>query len=235
MFAASKLNGKYSFKYFMPVNAGDSATPWSYMAVVPVSEVMASANRMILYCIIIALFFLTGISIASYYFAESIIKPLKETISMADAIAEGNLTVTVPDRTLGRPDEIGQMSRALQTMITHLSSIIGKVRTSSGRLSASSADISTATRPYQTPPRTLLPRQRRSPRQLKNYQPAWTMCRYSRQNNQTCSGDFPHSLKHCRPCLKKAVQSLPKPGNLPAISKTERNQAAKPFPSWKKA
>ena len=81
--------------------------------------------------------------------ARSITRPLARAVTVAQTVAEGNLTSDI-DAT--SPDETGQLLRALQRMNASLVDIVSKVRfsadsiaTGSGQIAAGNADLSQRT------------------------------------------------------------------------------------------
>ncbi|MBL0727699.1 methyl-accepting chemotaxis protein [Piscinibacter sp. HJYY11] len=71
---------------------------------------------------------------------RSIRQPLEESIRVAGAIAEGDLTQTISTT---RKDEFGSLMRALQHMNESLGRVVGNVRSSTDSISTASAEIAT--------------------------------------------------------------------------------------------
>ncbi|WP_308296464.1 methyl-accepting chemotaxis protein [Rhizobacter sp. J219] len=71
---------------------------------------------------------------------RSIRQPLQESIRVAGAIAEGDLTQSISTT---RRDEFGSLMRALQHMNESLGRVVGNVRASTDSISTASAEIAT--------------------------------------------------------------------------------------------
>jgi len=68
-------------------------------------------------CVVLTLVFVLAVVAVSRVAVESLIVPLGEAVRVADRVAAGNLTVTLP--TAG-PDEVGQLLRAMERMVSNL-------------------------------------------------------------------------------------------------------------------
>lgn len=80
------------------------------------------------------------IAILIFFMRMSIIKPIQETVKMAENIADGNLSVKeIETKT---EDEIGILGRALNKMKNNLKDMISKVKESAGEVSMGSENIS---------------------------------------------------------------------------------------------
>jgi methyl-accepting chemotaxis protein len=75
----------------------------------------------------------------SYWIQISITRPLNQAVGIANALAEGDLTVKI---TVTSNDETGQLLAAMQAMIGKLSQVIGEVRGSADALSSASEEVS---------------------------------------------------------------------------------------------
>jgi len=76
--------------------------------------------------------------VAAWRIALSITRPLAEATAVAQAIAQGDLTRNL---TVHGKDETGQLSTALNDMLTQLRDIVGQVRLSSDSIATGSAQI----------------------------------------------------------------------------------------------
>ncbi len=70
---------------------------------------------------------------------RSVTRPLGVALTAANALAEGNLAVRVEATSR---DEVGQLMRAMQSMIARLAQIIGEVRGAADNLASASAEVS---------------------------------------------------------------------------------------------
>ncbi|MGD0282697.1 MAG: methyl-accepting chemotaxis protein [Dissulfurispiraceae bacterium] len=76
----------------------------------------------------------------NYLVTRSITQPMDKAVSIANALAEGDLTVKIE---VDGKDEAGRLLSAMQTMVISLRAITGKINTSSGTIASSSEELST--------------------------------------------------------------------------------------------
>ncbi|MDO8989313.1 MAG: MCP four helix bundle domain-containing protein, partial [Sideroxyarcus sp.] len=75
----------------------------------------------------------------AWWITRSITKPLNEAVSVANQLAEGDLTAKIE---VTSKDETGQLLLAMQSMTEKLSQVIGEVRSSADALSSASEEVS---------------------------------------------------------------------------------------------
>lgn len=88
---------------------------------------------------IFALLLAVGISI---YAGRQISKPLKDASLIAGEIAGGNLNVHLPERFVGRKDEVGDLARSLKKMLEDLRGLVKEINQNSAQIAASSQQLS---------------------------------------------------------------------------------------------
>ncbi|MEW5904555.1 MAG: MCP four helix bundle domain-containing protein, partial [Pseudomonadota bacterium] len=96
---------------------------------------VAARNLMTLLSIVAALL---AIGIA-FWVTRSITRPLGEAVGVANALAEGDLTVRIE---VSSEDETGQLLQAMQSMVGKLSQIVGEIRGAAENLSSASEEVS---------------------------------------------------------------------------------------------
>lgn len=79
--------------------------------------------------------------IAAIYFATTISKPITVAVEKSNVIANLDITKDISEKLLNRKDEIGDLSRALQSITTSLREVISDISQSSEQLSASSEEL----------------------------------------------------------------------------------------------
>ena len=77
----------------------------------------------------------------AYFIAKSITKPLEEVVSLADRLANGDLTKKL---NLLRKDEIGQLSRSIDKAVGNLNTNLQVIRNNSNSLTNQSSDLQSA-------------------------------------------------------------------------------------------
>ena len=96
-----------------PVKTGG----WTFAAVAPKAEILASVHRLRTTLILIGLLALLLIGGALSWVAARIARPVQEVADAAERIAEGDLTVEIE---AGGNDEVGRMAGAFGRMVTAL-------------------------------------------------------------------------------------------------------------------
>ncbi|RCW47712.1 MULTISPECIES: methyl-accepting chemotaxis protein [unclassified Halanaerobium] len=128
------LEGKELLQHYMPYN------DYIIVTALPTSEYQSALDtyrNKILITILIAIIIAT---IVVFMVTSSVVKPLKNAISFAEEIADGNLSVA--ELKVKTKDEVGKLSEALNNMLKSLKSLVGQVIDMSGNLSASSEELS---------------------------------------------------------------------------------------------
>jgi methyl-accepting chemotaxis protein len=82
--------------------------------------------------ILIALF-------TAFYLTRGIVKPINEAVAVANALAQGDLTITVESKS---KDETGMMMAAIATMVDKLKHVVGDVMAAADNVSAGSQELS---------------------------------------------------------------------------------------------
>ncbi|MDU0458673.1 MAG: methyl-accepting chemotaxis protein [Geobacteraceae bacterium] len=94
------------------------------------------ALRVMLPIVLVA--FIIGV-VAALLITRSIKKPVNEGVTVANALAAGDLTVSIE---VASKDEIGQLMGALKNMVEKLKQVVGEVMTASDNVAAGSLELS---------------------------------------------------------------------------------------------
>lgn len=89
-----------------------------------------------------ALIIMAMASIAAWITSRSVAVSVRGTEKVIGALADGNLTLDVEEKLLGRNDEIGDMARSVEKLKQELFEIISDIKKSSGILNASGESLS---------------------------------------------------------------------------------------------
>ncbi|PTD95555.1 methyl-accepting chemotaxis protein [Pseudothauera lacus] len=100
------------------------------------AELAAQSRTLMITLSLIAVILGAGFA---FFIARSISRPLNEAVEVANALAEGDLTVKVEATSR---DEVGQLLSAMHNMVGKLSQIIGEVRGAADNLSSASEEVS---------------------------------------------------------------------------------------------
>ncbi len=121
-------------KAFTNVPLGNSGGVWIYATEVPEAEVMESTNRMIMMISIIGGIGLAAAAVIIVILSGNISRPIKAMCKTANKIADGDLTVSVPNKFRRRKDEIGDLSNDIQRMQDSLSATVRGINNASNSL-----------------------------------------------------------------------------------------------------
>lgn len=117
-------------------------TGWSVALSIPDTEFMAPVYHIRNLLLIIGFFAIIGGIIASLIFARSISIKLKESVSFAAHVAAGDLTASL---NIDRGDEIGQLGKSLNEMVSRLNNVVGEVLSASTNVTSGSEQLSIIT------------------------------------------------------------------------------------------
>ncbi len=118
-YSYSDLLQKEAFHAYAPVQIGDTGTPWSLAIVVPRAFIMAEANRMLFYSIVVAVLGLVILAWVIYLVAARIANPLARTTDLLNTLSVGDLKSAKTLQVKGE-DEIAQMADSLNKLVTGL-------------------------------------------------------------------------------------------------------------------
>lgn len=137
------VDGVRYFGYYVPVFQGDDSNE-------PVGMVFAGINKNeTLYSVLSIVFYMTVIVlviaiigiVGAGLISNTISRVLKYEITSLEYLAMGNLNVQIDKKNLQRKDEIGDLSRAIDTLKTDLRSVIGGISESTNLLISSSDSL----------------------------------------------------------------------------------------------
>lgn len=124
-----------------PVVMPGIATSWTIGIEVPESVFLKNANKIFYRSILLGVLGLVLIYILVYVVASQIVKPVNQSVDFAHEIAQGNLKATLE---MTQNDEIGDLARSLQEMVTNLKTIILDVIKSSDEINSSGNELSSS-------------------------------------------------------------------------------------------
>jgi methyl-accepting chemotaxis protein len=75
----------------------------------------------------------------AFYLTRGIVRPINEAVGIANALAQGDLTITVESKS---KDETGMMMAALATMVERLKHVVGDVMSAADNVSSGSQELS---------------------------------------------------------------------------------------------
>lgn len=108
---------------FHPIFVGESDSPWSVCVSVPVSQILAAANKVFWRAVLFGLFGLLFLSFMVSLLSSRIIGPVEETTRQLTRLSTGQINDFDIQATSAR-DEIGAMTRALHSLSNRLKAVI---------------------------------------------------------------------------------------------------------------
>lgn len=114
-------------------------TTWSLALAVMDSEVMAGVNQLRDLTILLSVVFILLGMAAVYIIARSITRPLKKLVTVADKLADCDLTGTVD---ITSKDEVGVLAKSFSVMNDNLNDIMANINTASGQVAAGARQVS---------------------------------------------------------------------------------------------
>lgn len=133
-------NNKDLYAGYAPIEKSE----WIFVITADESEVLASIPEMqaIIYKV---LAIVAAISVVVVYiFGSNIINPVILAVSHSKKIASLDLTQDVPSKFLKKKDEIGDLAKALQTIMDELRKIVAEISNTSSQVLAASEELSSA-------------------------------------------------------------------------------------------
>ena len=137
------VDGVMYFGYYVPVFQGDDSNEPVGMVFAGINknETLYSVLRIVFYMTVIVLVIAIIGIVGAGLISSTISRVLKSEITNLEYLAMGNLNVQIDKKNLQRKDEIGDLSRAIDTLKTDLRSVIGGISESTNLLISSSDSL----------------------------------------------------------------------------------------------
>ncbi len=130
-------NGEKLYAGYAPIQGTD----WIFVITAGEDEVLSAIpvlqNRILTVVVIILLISI----VIAYTIGNSITKPIIKTVHHSEKISNLDVSVNVEQKYLKRKDEIGILSRALQSITDSIRGIVGDISNSSEQLAAASEEL----------------------------------------------------------------------------------------------
>ncbi|MGI5891479.1 MAG: methyl-accepting chemotaxis protein [Bacillota bacterium] len=130
--------GQEEYMGYSPV--GD--TGWGIALTSPASEIFKNIddlrNFMLILC---AAFIVVGVLIA-FFIAKSISMPIEASVQHAGMLAKGDFSIEIPQATMKRKDEIGQLARAFDSLASSLNEVMANISVAADQVAAGSRQVS---------------------------------------------------------------------------------------------
>ncbi len=125
------INGQPFFAAYIPHKNSDGKIIGMFFAGQPSASVEKYITSVVMSMVILSLVLVAIVCVIIIFLANKLVKALVDVEDVIDRMAEGDLTVEVPERVLKRKDEIGFMGQSLLGTITKLGDILKNIQEAS--------------------------------------------------------------------------------------------------------
>ncbi|MCM1330200.1 MAG: methyl-accepting chemotaxis protein [Ruminococcus sp.] len=123
---------------FLSYSPIDNTDGWVIGVTTEVSEWLGDTTIAVLITILLGIANIVGASLVCIFTAREIANPIKETVSVMNAVAEGNLDVSIHHKS---EDETGQLAESINSTVTSLNDYIGEISRLCRQLAEGNFDI----------------------------------------------------------------------------------------------
>ncbi|WP_088189427.1 methyl-accepting chemotaxis protein [Desulfosporosinus sp. FKA] len=135
-------NNEY-YRLYEPIIIGHTTTPWSLEITVPMATILAQANSIRNFSIIVALIAILVIGLVIYLVSGGITKPIIQTSEVLKDISQGDGDLTKRLNVVSN-DEVGKLAQHFNRFIGDIHSIVKEVTDTASTLGATSEELSAA-------------------------------------------------------------------------------------------
>ena len=134
------INGTPYYGYYVPITQNGSVVGMAFSGT-PSTEIDAFIQQKTTLIVTVCLVVLAIIIVLGLVFALSITRTIKSVEQVINEMTKGNLKITVNEKARKRGDELGSITRELETFVQELTSVIGNVKESSRVLFTSGTSL----------------------------------------------------------------------------------------------
>ncbi|WP_090092284.1 methyl-accepting chemotaxis protein [Clostridium uliginosum] len=121
--------------------AKSSISDWTVVNIVYQDELFAASNKLLVVMLVIAFVITVILSLAIYFAASHLIKPLTKLSKFADDVSTGDLSGSVE---IESEDEIGNLSKAFNNTIQVLRNILTDINSESKKVNSLSSELASS-------------------------------------------------------------------------------------------
>lgn len=140
IYQEEKINGVDYYTYLSNTSHTDGYDIF-VKAFYPKSEIRALTQYVLTYVTIGLVVFLLVALVISYFVCRRITKAITSAVDNLDTVADGDLNVQLDERLLNRGDEVGNIARSVQTLVTNLSDTIKQINKTTAALGTFSGEF----------------------------------------------------------------------------------------------
>ncbi len=129
-----------AYRHFVPVQIGNTNTPWSFFVEVPMHKVLESGKGILWSCIVMGVIAAIVAGCVIFLIALYITKPINQTVERLKDIAqgEGDLTMRL---LVDSQDELGELASWFNLLMEKMQNIITRVSQSTDELNQDSTEL----------------------------------------------------------------------------------------------
>ena len=140
IYQTEKINGTEYYTYLSNTSHTDGYDIF-VKAFYPKSEIRALTQYVLTYVTLGLVVFLLAALVISYFVCRKITKAITSAVDNLDTVADGDLNVKLDDRLLNRGDEVGNIARSVQTLVSNLSDTINQINKTTAALGTFSGEF----------------------------------------------------------------------------------------------
>ncbi len=140
IYQTEKINGTEYYTYLTNSSSGDGYNIF-IKAFYPKSEIRALTQHVLTYVTMGLVVFLLVAVVISYIVCKKLTKAITSAVDNLDTVADGDLNVKLDDRLLNRGDEVGNIARSVQTLVSNLSDTIKQINVTTAALGTFSGEF----------------------------------------------------------------------------------------------
>ncbi|MGL1930981.1 MAG: methyl-accepting chemotaxis protein [Desulfotalea sp.] len=130
-----------SYFHFVPIQIGQTTTPWSFAVVAPLDKILEGANSITRSAIVIGVISMFVFIIVVFFLSGSIITPIKKIALGIDDIAQGEGDLTARLK-VSRQDEVGELAGGFNLFVEKLHGMISQIQSNLSTLNSSAKNLS---------------------------------------------------------------------------------------------
>ena len=140
--STNTINGMIYDTAYWPIIRGDKTILGMFFVGKDRMRTDASIRSIVFVIVASALGFALFGSLATFFAAHSMLKPLKAAAAASKEIASGNLQLEIESKHTDRKDEFGDLAQSLDSMIDALRDVVSSVQLSANKVSTGSLEMS---------------------------------------------------------------------------------------------
>jgi len=123
--------GNELFVKFVPIKIGSTGKPWSLGVLVPINEVLVDYNKIVFSSILVGVIGIILLVILIIFISNKIGNSVKKGVEFTKEVSSGNLNAKID---IDSSDEIGDLAKHMEFMVTKLKDIVIQIKNNSTKL-----------------------------------------------------------------------------------------------------